>query len=239
MGPATPSPGIEVLLIEDDAHLARLTAEYLERQGVRTCLARDGEQGLVEASRRAFDAILIDIMLPRKDGLTVCRELRERSAVPILMLTARGEEADRVMGLELGADDYLPKPYSSRELLARIQALVRRSRGLLGPSREVVRVGALTLNRSDFRASLNGQVLPLTRHEFALLLGLAERAGRVLSREQLLELAKGNDPDGPVDRAIDVHVSRLRQKLGDDARNPRMLKTVRGVGYVLERGEES
>ncbi|QSQ11411.1 response regulator transcription factor [Myxococcus landrumensis] len=235
----SPSAHLDVLLIEDDSHLARLTAEYLERYGVRTCIARDGELGLQEASRRSFDAILIDIMLPRKDGLTVCRELRARSAVPILMLTARGEEADRVMGLELGADDYLAKPFSSRELLARIQALVRRSRGHLGPSREVLRVGELTLDRAAMKATLKGQALPLTQHEFALLLGLAERAGRVLSREQLLELAKHGGVDGPVDRAIDVHVSRLRQKLGDDARHPRLLKTVRGVGYVLERGDEA
>ncbi|MCE9669775.1 response regulator transcription factor [Myxococcus stipitatus] len=233
------TPSIEVLLIEDDVHLARLTAEYLERHGVRTCCVGDGERGLAEATRRTFDAILIDVMLPRMDGLAVCRELRARSAVPILMLTARGEEADRVMGLELGADDYVPKPFSSRELLARINAQVRRSRGLLGPTREVLRVGPLSVNPGARRASLNGVELALTQHEFALLRALAERAGRVLSRDQLLELVKGGPEDGPVDRAIDVHVSRLRQKLGDDARSPRLLKTVRGVGYVLEQEASS
>ncbi|NOK09477.1 response regulator transcription factor [Corallococcus exercitus] len=237
-GSTAPQSPIQVLLIEDDAHLARLTAEYLERHGVRTCCANDGERGLAEAARRTFDAILIDVMLPRKDGLTVCRELRAHSAVPILMLTARGEEADRVMGLELGADDYVSKPFSSRELLARITAQVRRSRGLLGPAREVLRVGPLTLDRAGRRASLNGQELALTQQEFSLLCALAERTGRVLSREQLLELANGG-VEGPVDRAIDVHVSRLRQKLGDDARHPRLLKTVRGVGYVLEQGDGS
>jgi DNA-binding response OmpR family regulator len=234
-GSPAAQPPIEVLLIEDDTHLARLTAEYLERHGVRTLCAPDGERGLAEARRRAFDVILIDVMLPRKDGLTVCRELRAHSAVPIIMLTARDEEADRVMGLELGADDYVAKPFSSRELLARITAQARRGRGLLGPARELLRVGPLTLDRAGRRASLQGQELALTQHEFALLCVLAERAGRVLSREQLLELAHGSQ-EGPVDRAIDVHVSRLRQKLGDDARSPRLLKTVRGVGYVLEPG---
>ncbi|PTL84106.1 response regulator transcription factor [Vitiosangium sp. GDMCC 1.1324] len=227
---------IEVLLIEDDVHLARLTAEYLEKHGLPTRCAHDGERGLAEALRGTFDIVLIDVMLPRKDGLTVCRELRVRSAVPIIMLTARGEEADRVMGLELGADDYVSKPFSSRELLARITAQVRRSRGLLGPSREVLHVGPLSLDRGARKVSLHGRELSLTGHEFSLLCALAERAGRVLSREQLLELAKGT-LEGPVDRAIDVHVSRLRQKLGDDARNPRLLRTVRGVGYVLGESE--
>ncbi|NPC69475.1 DNA-binding response regulator [Corallococcus sp. AB004] len=223
---------IEVLLIEDDVHLARLTAEYLERHDVRMRCVHDGERGLAEAMRGTFDAVLIDVMLPGKDGLAVCRELRTCSAVPIIMLTARDEEVDRVLGLELGADDYVSKPFSSRELLARITAQVRRSRGLLGPSREVFRVGALTVVRAGRKALLGDRELSLTGHEFALLCVLAERAGRVLSREQLLELTHGS-VDGPVDRAIDVHVSRLRQKLGDDARHPRLLRTVRGVGYVL------
>jgi two-component system, OmpR family, response regulator len=227
VGPLTER--IDVLLIEDDTHLARLTAEYLGRHGVHVLCAPDGERGLAEALRGTFDVVLVDVMLPRKDGLAVCRELRQRSAVPIIMLTARGEEADRVMGLELGADDYVAKPFSSRELLARISAQVRRSRGLLGPTREVLRVGALTLDRGARRATLGGRELPLTGHEFSLLYALAERAGRVLTREQLLELARGT-LDGPVDRAIDVHVSRLRQKLGDDARQPRWL---RRVGYML------
>lgn len=229
---------IEVLLIEDDVHLARLTAEYLERHGVRTQCAHDGERGLAEALRGTFDALIIDVMLPRRDGLSVCRELRTCSAVPIIMLTARNEEVDRVLGLELGADDYVSKPFSSRELLARITAQVRRSRGLLGPSSEVLRVGPLTVSRAGRKALLEGHELALTAHEFALLCALVERAGRVLSREQLLEATHGHF-DGPVDRAIDVHISRLRQKLGDDARHPRLLRTVRGVGYVLGGSGES
>jgi two-component system, OmpR family, response regulator len=231
------APHIELLLIEDDLPLARLTAEYLGTHGVQARCVHDGERGLAEALRGTYDVVLIDVLLPRKEGLTVCRELRSRSAVPIIMLTARGEEADRVMGLELGADDYVSKPFSSRELLARVTAQVRRNRGLLGPPRERLSVGPLTVDRAARKAMLNGRELQLTPHEFSLLCVFAERSGRVLSREQLLELATGT-LDGPVDRAIDVHVSRLRQKLGDDARNPRLLRTVRGVGYILSEGEE-
>jgi two-component system, OmpR family, response regulator len=152
--------------------------------------------------------------------------------VPVIVLTARGEEADRVMGLELGADDYLAKPFSPRELLARIRAVVRRARGRAGPARGAVRVGALVVDPGAMRATLDGRELALTAYEFALLEVLARRAGRVLSREQLMELAKGS-ADESFDRSIDVHVSRLRQKLGDDPKRPRLIKTVRGSGYVL------
>jgi DNA-binding response OmpR family regulator len=152
--------------------------------------------------------------------------------VPIVILTARGEEADRVMGLELGADDYLAKPFSPRELLARIRAVVRRARGQVGPSVKPVHVGALALDPGARRATVEGQEIVLTGYEFSLLYALASRAGRVLSREQLIELA-GGSADDAFDRSVDVHVSRLRQKLGDDPKNPRMLKTVRGSGYML------
>ncbi len=161
--------------------------------------------------------------------------LRARCAVPILILTALGEEADRVIGLETGADDYLAKPFSSRELLARLRALVRRGRGTLGPPREVIRVGELELSARDYSASLAGRPLRLTTSEFVLLRVLAERAGRVLSREQLLDLTKGS-ADEAFDRSIDAHVSRLRAKLGDDPKQPRLLRTVRGAGYVLAVG---
>jgi DNA-binding response OmpR family regulator len=177
-------------------------------------------------------------MLPRKSGLEICREVRARLAVPIIMLTALGEEADRVLGLETGADDYLPKPFSSRELLARLRALVRRGRGLVGPSRERLRVGALELSARDYTATLAGQPLPLTTAEFVLLRVLAERAGRVLTREQLLDLTKGS-ADEAFDRSIDAHISRLRHKLGDDPRQPRLLKTIRGAGYMLVGAPEA
>jgi DNA-binding response OmpR family regulator len=223
---------VSVLLVEDDARLAALTAEYLRERGVVVSVASDGVRGLEEALRHRFDAVLLDLMLPGKDGLEVCREIRARSDVPILVLTARGEEADRVMGLELGADDYLPKPFSPRELLARIRAVVRRARGRAGPADRAVRVGRLSLDPGARRATLGGRELLLTGYEFSLLYALASRAGRVLSREQLIDLA-GGSADEAFDRSVDVHVSRLRHKLGDDSRRPRLLKTVRGAGYML------
>ncbi len=228
---------IKVLLIEDDERLARLTSRYLERHGVVVTWAADGSEGLAEAIRNAYDVVLLDVMLPGRDGLQVCRELRARRDVPIIMVTARGEEADRVLGLEIGADDYLPKPFSSRELLARIRAHVRRARGRAGPPSMPVRIGRLSIDPAGLRATLDGRELPLTGYEFALLRVLAERAGRVLSREQLLDLVKGSAEEA-FDRSVDVHISRLRQKLGDDSKQPRILKTVRGAGYLLAAGDD-
>ncbi len=223
---------LNALLVEDDARLATLTAEYLGGHGVTVTCIGDGAAGLAEAFRHPYDVVLLDLMLPGKNGLEVCRELRARSDVPIVILTARGEEADRVMGLDLGADDYVAKPFSPRELLARVRAVVRRARGQVGPSVKSVQVGDLALDPGARRASVRGQEIVLTGYEFSLLYALASRAGRVLSREQLIELA-GGSADDAFDRSVDVHVSRLRQKLGDDPKNPRMLKTVRGSGYML------
>ena len=223
---------LTALLVEDDARLAALTRDYLEGHGVVVTVASDGRRGLAEALARRYDVVLLDLLLPELPGLEVCRQLRARSDVPIVVLTARGEEADRVMGLELGADDYLAKPFSPRELLARIRAVVRRARGQVGPGLEVVRVGELVVDAGARTATYRGEVVPLTSYEFSLLKALAERAGRVLSREQLMEIAKGNAEES-FDRSIDVHVSRLRHKLGDDPKRPRLLKTVRGAGYVL------
>lgn len=227
-----PAPAIVALLVEDDARLAALTSEYLGNHGVEVVVAGDGRRALEESLHVRFDVVLLDLMLPGLTGLEVCRELRQRSDVPILILTARGEEADRVLGLEWGADDYLTKPFSSRELLARVQAQVRRARGQSGPSSRVVKVGELVLDPGSLRATLAGRELPLTAHEFQLLRVLAERAGQVLSRERLLELVQGSAEEA-FDRSVDVHVSRLRAKLGDDPKRPRWLKTVRGVGYQL------
>ena len=232
----TSEPGLAALLVEDDLRLASFTAEYLQGHGINVTHLADGRLGLEEARRGRYDIVLLDLMLPGKDGLEVCRELRTSSDVPILMLTARGEEADRVMGLELGADDYLSKPFAARELVARIRALVRRARGKAGPQAKLVRVGGLTVDPSARRELLDGRELSLTGYEVVTLRALAERAGRILSREQLMELAKGNAEES-FDRSIDVHVSRLRHKLGDDPKHPRLLKTVRGAGYLLS-GEE-
>jgi two-component system response regulator RstA len=219
-----------VLLVEDDARLAALTREYLERHGAAVTVARDGETGLKEALRGKHDIVLLDVMLPGRDGLSVCQKIRERSDVPIIMITARGEEADRVLGLELGADDYVPKPYSARELLARIRATVRRAKGQAGPRHRTVSVGRLVLDPGAREARFGGRPLDLTSYEFSLLYALAERAGRVLSRDRLMELARGSAEES-FDRSIDVHISRLRLKLGDDSRRPKLIRTVRGVGY--------
>jgi DNA-binding response OmpR family regulator len=223
------------LFVEDDERLASLTARYLEGHGVAVTWVGDGQQGLAEALKGKHDVLILDLMLPRKSGLEICREVRARISVPIIILTALGEEADRVLGLESGADDYLAKPFSSRELLARLRALVRRGRGMVGPSRESLRVGQLELSPRDYSATLAGQSLGLTTAEFILLRVLAERAGRVLSREQLLDLTKGSSEEA-FDRSIDAHISRLRHKLGDDPRQPRLLKTIRGAGYMLTSG---
>jgi two-component system OmpR family response regulator len=228
---------LKLLLIEDDARLAQLTARYLEGHGVHVTTAADGIAGQAEALRRQYDCIVLDLMLPGRDGLEVCRQLRARIDVPIIMVTARGEEADRVLGLEVGADDYVTKPFSARELLARIRATVRRARGLAGPSARQIVVGKLAIDPASMTVTLGDQPIEVTSHEFAILRALAERPGRALSREQLLDLAKGS-AELSFDRSIDVHVSRLRAKLGDDARHPRLLKTVRGVGYLLAMGDE-
>jgi len=226
------SPLIRLLLVEDDERLARLTVRYLQAHRIVTTHAADGDAGLAEALRSEYDVVLLDLMLPGCDGMQVCREIRGRRDVPIIMLTARGEESDRVLGLEIGADDYIIKPFSSRELLARIRAQVRRARGQAGPAIRRLQVGPLSLDPGSLRAVINGKALHLTAYEFTLLRVLAERAGHVLSRERLLDLAKGSAEDA-FDRSIDGHISRLRQKLGDDPKHPRLLKTVRGAGYVL------
>ena len=238
--PPTKAPGvaeapISVVYVEDDERLARLTAQYLESHEVRVSLGHRGDLAVGEVLRVRPDLVLLDLTLPGMSGLEVCRALRERTDVPIIMLTARIEEADRVMGLEGGADDYVGKPFSSRELLARVRAQARRGRGEVGPKAQRLQLGELVIDSSKMTVVHRGQALSLTT--FALLRTLAERAGRVLTRDQLLQLVHGSG-DEAFDRSIDVHVSRLRSKLGDDPRSPTLLKTVRGVGYMLTPGDE-
>jgi two-component system, OmpR family, response regulator len=228
-------PSIKVLLVEDDARLAQLTARYLETHGVLVTTTADGIEGQNEALRRQYDCLVLDLMLPSRDGIEVCRQLRLRMDVPIIMVTARGEESERVLGLEVGADDYVTKPFSPRELLARIRANVRRVRGQAGPVPETMEIGGLVLDPTKMTVMLDGHPVDVTAFEFAILRALAQRPGRALSREQLLDLCKGS-ADLSFERSIDVHVSRLRAKLGDDSRNPRILKTVRGAGYMLVGG---
>jgi DNA-binding response OmpR family regulator len=226
------SSAISVLYIEDDERLARLTAQYLESHGLRVTIAANGNDGLALALKQPPDVVLLDLMLPGLGGLEICRRLREKADTPIIMVTAHGEEPDRIVGLEGGADDYIAKPFSSRELLARIRAQARRARGQVGPPAQAIVVGELRIEPQGMRATVSGRELVLTTYEFTLLKALAERAGRVLSREQLMDMVRGNAEEA-FDRSIDVHISHLRQKLGDDPRNPRLLKTVRGAGYML------
>lgn len=225
---------IDVLLVEDDRKLAQVTARYLVHRGMRMTLASDGPGALLVLAERRFDVVVLDLMLPGLDGVEVCRRLRAISSIPVLMLTARTAEVDRVLGLEAGADDYICKPFSAPELAARIRAAVRRERGELGPSGKMLRVGGLEIEEQTMTARLHGRDLALTGYELGLLAALVRRAGHVLTRDQLLDLTRA-DPSEVFDRAIDVHVSRLRNKLGDDPRRPRLLKTIRGRGYMYAR----
>ena len=220
-----------VLLVEDDDRLATFTAGYLEDHGLTVVRVADGESALRESRSRPFDVVVLDIMLPGRDGLAVCTAIRGSSDVPILLVTARVEESDRVVGLELGADDYVLKPFFPRELLARIHAFVRRRRGDLAPKTGELCLGPLVADRGALAVTLEGQPVALSPTEFHLLVRFMERPGRVLSRDQLLELVKGG-AEQAFDRAVDVQVSRLRQKLGD-VWGHRLIKTIRGVGYML------
>jgi two-component system OmpR family response regulator len=223
---------IVVVYVEDDERLARLTVQYLTGHGVIVHLVTRGDLAVAEVVKVRPDVVLLDLMLPGIDGLEVCRQIRGKLDVPIIMVTARTEEPDRVLGLEGGADDYVAKPFQSRELLARIRAQARRGRGEAGPRAERIEVGGLVVDAQTMEVSVDGKVIPLTTIEFSLLYALAQRAGRVLAREQLLQMLHGSS-DEAFDRSIDVVVSRLRSKIEQDARNPRLLKTIRGVGYML------
>jgi len=221
---------LRVLCIDDDTRLFELIRDYLAPNGVVLVHAPDGAKGLAALGREVFDAVLLDVMMPGMDGLEVCRRIRQTSQVPVLMLTARGDEADRVVGLELGADDYVPKPFSPRELLARLRAVLRRAQPA-AVSDDLV-VGNVAIDVGARRVRVGAAPADLTGLEFDILVALARRPGRVVPRETLLEEAGRNDVTVS-DRTVDVHVSHLRRKLGDDPRAPRLIKTVRGVGYVL------
>jgi DNA-binding response OmpR family regulator len=229
-----------LLIIEDDVRLCGLVKDYLQGMGYAVSMAHNGAAGLKLALAETFHAIILDVMLPGMDGFEVLRQLRIHSTVPVLMLTGRGEEADRIVGLEMGADDYLPKTFSTRELLARLRAVLRRSLitqvQLVDRRNAPVVVGDLYVDPGPRTSLLNGQPLLVTRQEFDLLLALARSSGRVLSRESLLLEVAERDFE-TFDRSIDVHISSLRKKLGDDARQPRWIETVRGVGYMLKKPE--
>jgi DNA-binding response OmpR family regulator len=221
-----------VLLIDDDARLHDLLSTFLQPHGVTLSWAPDGPRGLAALETQQIDAVLLDVMMPGMDGLEVCRRIRSKSSVPVLMLTARGDETDRVVGLELGADDYVAKPFSPRELLARLRAVLRRSRPDV--TTEVLAAGTLSVDVPGRVVKVAERTIDLTGVEFDILVALLRRAGRVVPREALLtEAGRGDVAVG--ERTVDVHVSHLRQKLGDDSKTPRLIKTVRGVGYVLAR----
>jgi two-component system OmpR family response regulator len=226
-----------LLVVDDDRDIRELLTDYLTRNGFRATAVADGRAMRAALAAHAFDLVVLDVMLPGEDGLTLCRELRARSNLPILMLTARGDDLDRIVGLEMGADDYLPKPFNPRELLARIKAVLRRARALPdnlhAPQHSFARFDGWTLN-FDTRTLHDpaGEAVELSGAEFRLLKIFVERPHRVLNRDQLMDLLHGRDTE-PFDRSIDVQVSRLRQRLGDDAREARLIKTVRGEGYVF------
>jgi two-component system OmpR family response regulator len=226
-----------ILIVDDDAEIRTLLARYLEKNGLRATAVGDGRAMWQALDAALFDLIVLDLMLPGEDGLTLCRNLRARSDIPVVMLTARGEETDRIVGLEMGADDYLAKPFSARELLARIKSVLRRTRSLppnLRPDDDVrIRFGDWTLDTQQRRLiATDGRVTELSGAEYRLLRIFVEHPNRVLNRDQLVELTQGREAE-PLDRSIDVQVSRLRHRLGDDPREPAIIKTVRGEGYVF------
>ncbi len=223
-----------ILVIDDDPGLTSLLAEYLGARGLSVATAPDGEQGLTALRAGGVDLVILDVMMPGKDGFEICREIRAESSVPVIMLTARGDELDRIIGLELGADDYLPKPFNPRELLARIKAVLRR-RAPSAPQGEVLSAAGVRLDPERREVRVDGQPVELTTTEFEILRVLVAAAGRVVPRERLMELARGPDW-AAFERSVDVHISHLRRKLGDDPRAPRRIKTVRGVGYMVPSG---
>jgi DNA-binding response OmpR family regulator len=223
-----------VLIIDDDTRLYELLAKYLEANGVAATHALDGRRGLAALESGMFDAVMLDVMMPGLDGLEVCRRIREKSRVPVIMLTAKGDETDRVVGLELGADDYVAKPFSPRELLARLRAVLRRSQPEV--LSETLRIGDISIEVNARQVRVGVDSVELTGIEFDILMALARRPGRVVPRDTLLsDAGRGDVSVG--DRTVDVHVSHLRRKLGDDPRSPRLIKTVRGVGYVLAKDD--
>jgi DNA-binding response OmpR family regulator len=233
-----------LLMIEDDARLAQMVGEYLERSGFSVTKAADATAGLSllqEPPGPLPDLVVLDLMLPDIDGLEVCRRIRsmpgEASRVPVLMLTAKGDPMDRIVGLELGADDYLPKPFEPRELLARIRAILRRrTEGAPAPVK-TMRFGSMEIDRDARTVNVAGKPCDLTSYQFDLLVVLAERAGRVLTRDQIMEAVRGRELEA-FDRSIDVHMGRIRAAIEADAKNPKRILTVRGVGYVFAKQQD-
>jgi DNA-binding response OmpR family regulator len=222
-----------ILVVEDEAIVAEVVERFLRREGYETMIVGDGREALNALGAFIPDLIVLDVMLPEVDGLEVCRQVRSRGETPIIMLTARGEETDKVLGLGLGADDYVTKPFSPRELAARVQAVLRRAKSLPGADAEMLRYGALRINARTRVVDCDGVDLRLTAREFDLLLYLARNAGQVFSRDQLLDAVWDYDFAGDAG-TVTVHMRRLREKTEEDPARPRYLKTVWGVGYKFE-----
>jgi two-component system OmpR family response regulator len=237
------TPREHLVVVDDDAEIRQLLGDYLQANGYRVTACADGKAMRAALAAGDPDLIILDVMLPGEDGVSLCRAVRQRSEVPIIMLTARGDDTDRIVGLEVGADDYVPKPFNPRELLARIKSVLRRARAMPPNLRREelrwFRFGGWTLDAVTRNLTApDGVVVPLGATEFKLLRVLVEHPGRVLTRDQLIELMLSRDA-GPFDRALDVQVSRLRQRLREDAKEPAIIKTVRGQGYVLAAPVES
>jgi two-component system response regulator CpxR len=225
-----------ILLADDDQELAGLLRDFLAREGFDASIAHDAESAITAARATDFDAIVLDVMLPGRSGLDVLRELRRESATPVLMLTALGEDIDRILGLELGADDYIPKPCNPRELAARLRAVLRRSRGEAGETLTDLRSGRISLKAASRSVSVDGNPVILTSTEFDLLALLMREAGRVVSKERISQSVLGRAL-GPYDRSIDVHVSNLRRKIGDAGDGSSPITTIHRSGYLLRQGE--
>ncbi len=233
----------QILMIEDDARLAQMVSEYLAKSGFGVAHAADGQAGLEQVQQHAPDLVILDLMLPDIDGLEVCRRIRALpgalAKVSVLMLTAKGDPMDRIIGLEIGADDYLPKPFEPRELLARIRAVLRR-RGdntSEAAAATMMRFGTLEIDRNARTVTVGGALADLTSYQFDLLVAMAERAGRVLTRDQIMEAVRGRELEA-FDRSIDVHMGRIRAAIEADAKNPKRILTVRGVGYVFAKQQD-
>jgi DNA-binding response OmpR family regulator len=227
-----------ILMIEDDQQLTGMLSEYLRPLGILVTAAASAGVGLQLLARDSFDALVLDVMLPDRDGFEVCRAVRAQSDIPILMLTARGDETDRIVGLELGADDYLPKPFNPRELLARLRAILRRRTQPAAARSQILRYGRLEIDRDARAVRLDGEARVLTSYQFELLCALAANAGRVMSRDALMEKLKGENLEA-FDRSLDVHISRIRAAIEDDPKHPRRIITVRGAGYVFAKNPEA
>jgi len=226
----------KVLIIEDDQEQSKMLAEYLSSANMLVRCSYDGATGIADLKKGEYDIVVLDIGLPDMDGFEVCRNIRTFSSVPVLILTARGDEMDRIIGLEIGADDYLAKPFNPRELLARLKAILRR--GVQYSSESTAhRFGRLEINEHARAASMDGKTINLTAYQFDLLITLSKHAGRVLSRDQIMDAMKGHDLEA-FDRSIDVHISRIRSQIEDDVKKPKRILTIRGTGYVFAKEQD-